>query len=551
MKYLIAIIFSFLFLFNSYSQVAENCYRLFLTDKDNTGFSILYPEEFLSQKSIDRRLNQNIDITENDLPVSNEYIDSLKSLGLKVLTKSKWFNSVVVYSTDLSLIDTITQLGFIESILKNHSVISSLSLKTSLQRKNLAQTSNSNYPDYGSSGTQISMLNGHVLHRSGYSGSGKTIAVIDAGFLDVDILPAFDSLWFNNQILGIKDFVDNDDIVFDAPSHGMKVLSVMGGNLPGKLIGSAPKANYWLLRSEDNSLEQTIEEDYWVTAAEFADSVGADIINSSLGYSEFDNSDQNYSYVDLNGNTTIITKAADIAASKGILVISSAGNLGDDPWQYISAPADGDSVLTVGAVDSYANYAYFSGLGPTSDGRIKPNIAAMGLHTVLVGTDGYLSTGVGTSFSAPLISGLAACLWESTPELTNMEIFRKIEESAHNYSNPDYKTGYGIPDFGKASGITSSGVSILEGNIIVKIYPNPFYSEINIELFQKTKNLLYFEIFNITGEKLFETEKFIENYGSITLSKNLKKLPSGVYLLKISTKNDAVIRRICKASNTL
>ncbi len=547
MKYLIITILTFLFFLNSYSQVAENCYRLFLSDKDNTGFSILNPEEFLSQESIDRRTNQNIDITENDLPVSYEYIDSIKSLGLNVLTKSKWFNSIVVYSTDLSLIDTITQLGFIKSIQKNHSIISSLSLKTTLQRKNLTQTSNTNYPDYGSSGTQISMLNGHVLHRRGYSGTGITIAVIDAGFLDVDVIPAFDSLWFNNQILGVKDFVDNDNQVFDAPSHGMKVLSVMGGNLPGELIGSAPKANYWLLRSEDNSSEQTIEEDYWVAAAEFADSVGADIINSSLGYSEFDNSDQNYTYNALNGNTAIITKAADIAASKGILVVSSAGNLGDDPWKHISAPADGDSVLTVGAVDSYAKYAYFSGLGPTSDGRIKPNIAAMGLHTILAGTDGFITTGVGTSFSAPLISGLAACLWESTPELTNMEIFKKIEESAHNYSNPDYKTGYGIPDFGKASGITSSGVSILEGNIIVKIYPNPFYTEIIIELFQKTKNLLIVEIFSITGEKLFESEEFIENYGSIKLSKNLKNLPSGIYLLKISTKNDAVIRRICKS----
>jgi len=335
--------------------------------------------------------------------------------------------------------------------------------------------------------------------------------------------------------------------VFDAPSHGMKVLSIMGGNIPGELIGSAPKANYWLLRSEDNSSEQSIEEDYWVAAAEFADSVGADIINSSLGYTEFDNSDQDYSYSDLNGNTTIITKAADIAASKGILVISSAGNLGDDPWKYISAPADGDSVLTVGAVDSYANYAYFSGLGPTTDGRIKPNIAAMGLHTVLMGTDGNITTGNGTSFSAPLISGLAACLWESSPELTNMEIFKRIEESSHHFSSPDYFLGYGIPDFGKASGITNSGLSILEENIIVKIYPNPFYSEINIELFQKSRNLIVIGLYSITGEKIFESEEFIENYGSIKISKNLNTLPSGIYLMKISTTNDAVIRRICKS----
>lgn len=547
MKFFLTLISTLLFFINSYSQVAENCYRLFLTDKNNSEFSINSPEDFLSQKSINRRIKQGINITENDLPVSIEYIDSLKSLGLKVLSKSKWLNNVVVYSTNLSLIDTITQLGFIKSIQKNHSGLSSSSLKNSLQRKNLTQISETYYPDYGNSGTQINMLNGHVLHRSGYYGSGITIAVIDAGFFNVDILHGFDSLWYNKQIVGVKDFVDNDNQLFEASNHGMKVLSIMGGNISGELIGSAPKANYWLLRSEDNSSEKTIEEDYWVAAAEFADSVGVDIINSSLGYTEFDDITQNYTYNDLNGNTTIITKAADIAASKGILVVTSAGNLGDDAWKYISAPADGDSVLTVGAVDSYANYAYFSGLGPTADGRIKPNIAAMGIQTILMSAEGNVTKGNGTSFSAPLISGLAACLWESSPKLTNMEIFRKIEESSHHYSNPDYKTGYGIPDFGKASGITSSGISILKENIIVRIYPNPFYSEINIELFQKTKNQFIIEMFNITGEKLFESEKFSDNYGSIKLSKNLENLPSGIYLLKISTKNDAVIKRICKS----
>jgi serine protease AprX len=547
MKKIITLTFSLLLIINGYSQVAENCYRLFLTDKNNTEFSINNPEEFLSQKSIGRRINQNIDIKENDLPVSIAYIDSLKNLGLEILTKSKWLNSVVVYSTDENLIDTITQLEFIKSIQKNNYSLTSSNFNPTFQRKKLTQTSNSNYSDYGSSGPQISMLNGHVLHRSGYSGAGITIAVIDAGFSDVDLIPAFDSLWHNNQILGVKDFVDNDNHVFDASNHGMKVLSIIGSNLPGEIIGSAPKANFWLLRSEDNSSEQTIEEDYWIAAAEFADSVGVDIINSSLGYSEFDNTDQSYTYNDLNGNTAIITKAADIAASKGILVVSSAGNLGNDPWKYISAPADGDSVLTVGAVDSYANYASFSGIGPTADGRIKPNVAAMGSHTALIGADGNLTTGVGTSFSAPLISGLAACLWESSPELTNMEIFKKIEESAHLYSNPNFEIGYGIPDFGKASGIINSGISILENNIIVKIFPNPFESEINIELFHKSKNILFVELYSITGEKLYEKKETFEDFGNIKISKDLNKLPTGIYFLKISTQNDSMIRRICKS----
>ena len=545
MKYLYTIILSFIFFISSYSQVAENCYRLFLTDKNNTGFTIDKPKEFLSQKSIDRRIKQNISIVINDLPVSGVYIDSLKSLGLKILNRSRWFNSVVVYSTNSILIDTITNLAFVKSKYKTHSGLSTSVYKNSLERQNLTFVTEGNQ-DYGDAITQISMLNGHVLHQSGYLGSGMTIAVIDAGFYNVDLLPSFDSLWLNNQILGVKDFVDKDEQLFDASSHGMKVLSIMGGNIPGELIGTAPGADYWLLRSEDASSEFAIEEDNWVAAAEFADSVGVDIINSSLGYTEFDDTTQNYTYNDLDGNTTFITQAADIAASKGILVITSAGNLGNDPWEHISAPADGDSVLTVGAVDSYASYTYFSGLGPTADGRVKPNISAMGYQTALQGIDGSTTTGNGTSFSTPLISGLAACLWQAYPELTNMEILRKIEESSHQYSSPDYKTGYGIPDFGRASGLTSSNISILQKNLFIKVYPNPFYSYIYVEISQKSEIPVTIELFNITGRKVYQSEKFSGKFNTIKISDNLENIPSGIYLLKIQTSNRNISKRICK-----
>ncbi len=546
MKRLSFLIFILIASYTSFAQVGENSYRLFLTDKNYNSYSVDKPEEFLSQKAIDRRVKQNIDIQINDLPVSKIYIDSLEKLGLHILNKSKWLNTVVVYTTDQELIDTITYIGFIKSKQKIVSNLKPFLKEDSFEKNNLTILSENNDPlDYGYATTQISMLNGHVLHQSGYKGQGITIAVIDAGFYNVDLLPAFDSLIDNHQILGTKDFVDGDSLVFDTSSHGMKVLSTMGGNIPGELIGTAPQANYWLLRSEEVSTEYSVEEDNWVTAAEFADSVGVDIITSSLGYTEFDDPSQNYTYSDMDGNTTFITKAADIAASKGILVLNSAGNLADDPWKYISAPADGDSVLTVGAVDAYATYVYFSGLGPTFDGRIKPNVAAMGYQTAVQGTDGLITVANGTSFSTPIMAGMAACLWQFYPDMNNMEIIQKIEESAHQYSDPDNKLGYGIPDFGKAANLTNTSIVSFAEKTIVKVYPNPFSSYISIELLQKADEVVTIELFNIIGRKIMCERKSSNGFTIINLN-NLENLPSGIYLLKIKIGNQIIQKRISK-----
>ncbi|MDA3954465.1 MAG: S8 family serine peptidase [Bacteroidales bacterium] len=530
----------------SFAQVATNSYRLYLTDKNNNTYSINNPDEFLTPQAINRRLQQNIEIKINDLPISKAYLDSLNTLGLTILNKSKWLNTVVVHTTNQALIDTITNIGFIKSKQKTTSVLKTNSNKKSFEKQDLTILSQNDEPlNYGYATTQISMLNGHVLHQNDYKGQGITIAVIDAGFYNVDLLPAFESLWDSAQILGTKDFVDGDIEVFDASSHGMKVLSTMGGNISGELIGTAPKANYWLLRSEEVATEYSIEEDNWAAAAEFADSVGADIITSSLGYSEFDDSLQNYSYSDMDGNTTFITKAADLAASKGILVVNSAGNLADDPWNYISAPADGDSVLTIGAVDAFATYATFSGIGPTSDGRIKPNVAAMGYQTAVQDIDGSITVANGTSFSAPIIAGMAACLWQYYPELNNMQIIQKIEESAHQYSNPDYKLGYGIPDFGKAANLINTNIISFAEKILIRIYPNPFHSYINIELLQKSNETVSIELYSIIGEKIIKIEKPIIDQSIIEIN-NLEDLPSGIYLLKIKIGDRTTQKRISK-----
>lgn len=530
----------------SFAQVASNSYRLYLTDKNNNTYSTDNPEDFLSQQSINRRFQQGIEIKLNDLPVSKLYLDSLKNMGLVILNKSKWLNTVVVHTNNQELIDTITKIGFIKSKQKTSSVLKQNSYKTSFEKKDLTILSKNDDPlDYGSATSQISMLNGHVLHQNGYKGQGITIAVIDAGFLDVDLLPAFDSLWINHQILGKKDFVDGDDQVFDASSHGMKVLSTMGGNIPGELIGTAPKANYWLLRSEDVSSEYLIEEDNWTAAAEFADSVGADIITSSLGYSEFDDSTQNYTYSDMDGNSTFITKAADYAASKGILVINSAGNAGNSPWKYITAPGDGDSVLTVGAVDEFASYVSFSGIGPTSDGRIKPNVAAIGYQAAVQGIDGSITVANGTSFSTPIMAGMVACLWQYYPELNNMQIIQKIEESAHQYSNPNYELGYGIPDFAKAANLINTNIYSFAEKTFLKIYPNPFNSYINIELLRNSNEKITVELYSIIGERLIVIQKPLLEQKNIKLN-NLENLSTGIYLIKIKIGNKTSQEKISK-----
>ena len=529
----------------TYSQIGENTYRLYLTDKNNNQYTIENPGEFLSERAIDRRARYSIPITESDLPVSKIYIDSLQKLGLTILNKSKWLNSVAVFTTDSELIDTIDRLSFIKSKTKFEKGSSKKRSSGSIN-ENQAEIFTSNEKiDYGDANVQVGIINTHVLHQNNFQGQGIIIAVLDAGFYNVDLLPAFDSLWINQQILGVKDFVDGDTQVFDASDHGMKVLSVMGGNIPGKLVGTAPKAKYWLLRSEQTSWEYSVEEDNWAAAAEFADSVGADIINSSLGYSEFDNAQQNYTYSDMDGNTAFITRAADMASSKGILVVSSAGNLGDDSWNYISAPADGDSVLTVGAVDSYANYVSFSSKGPTYDGRIKPDISAMGYRVTVQGIDGNITLSNGTSFSSPLIAGATACLWQALPELTNTQIIQRIRESAHQYSKPDNLTGYGIPDFAKAAGLNSMDfISISSNRESIKIYPNPFKSYIYVEMGKKPTKEFKVEIFDITGKKVF-TKFFTTSVKEVKID-SLQHLKNGLYLVRVYCDGNYTSTSICK-----
>jgi len=551
-KFILIIIFLNISNF-SFSQVAPNKYRIYLTDKTNTPYSIQHPEDFLSQLAIQRRLNQNIPIVENDLPVDPLYVDSLKALGLTILNTSKWMNTVVVFSTDTALIDTIQNLAFVSDLYKS----ASLYQKKSLENKFGYQISNEELKtdslvllDYGSASNQIKMLNGHILHNQGFQGQGKTIAIIDAGFYHVNTLPAFDSLWINNQILGTRDFVDGGTVSFSGNYHGMMVLSTIAANIPGEFVGTAPKAKFWLLRSEDGATEYLIEEDNWISAAEFADSVGVDVINTSLGYNTFNDPSQNHTYADLDGNTIYITRGADIAASKGILVVVSAGNSGGSSWQYITAPADADSVLSVGAVNSEEVYVSFSSTGPTPDGRIKPNVAAKGYGTTIQTTGGQVGSGSGTSFSSPIIAGMAACLWQANPQLSNMEILHSIEQSSDQYFAPDSLKGYGVPDFA-LSNLVLHNIDYEDFNNenYLRTYPNPFSNQINLELYSVDSQKINIEIINIVGKivKRYEIPVKLTSYNKICLD-NLYSMQNGLYFMRIFTEENFYLSKIVKVS---
>lgn len=519
----------------SLNTSAQDYFWVAFTDKNDTRYSISEPNEYLSERAIERRARQKIPIDSLDIPVNANYINEVLKAGAEYKHDSKWLNGVTVKATIDSFEYKLIKLPFVKEVQLTKTTVT----KSAFQKFDNESVFGNVPVDaslYGQSVYQTSTLNGQFLHNQNYRGQGFQIAVLDAGFFNANTYSAMDSLWENNQILGTKDFVDPTSCIFSTHYHGMSVLSCMGGNVPGTLIGTATKASYWLIRSEDTNSEFLIEEDNWVAAAEFADSVGVDIINSSLGYYEFDDPQMNHTYADMDGRTTRVTKGANIAVSRGILVFSSAGNEGDDPWKYIIAPSDGENVMGIGAVDKDSIPAYFSSYGPASDGKIKPNVTALGLRTVAHRQDGALGYINGTSFSSPVMAGMAACLWQAFPYATAKEVKGAIEWSAHLYEKPDSLMGYGIPDMEKASFFLMNLFS--DTHQISKqwtVYPNPIE---DVLILQKNGSRLMNEIsidlFSIDGKLL---KKWIRSDASRIELHDMQSLPSGILILKISSDN--------------
>lgn len=515
------------------AQVAPiNTYWVKLTDKKGTTFQVNHPEAFLSQRSIDRRLKQQIPIDETDLPVSAIYLDSLKKLGLEVVHTSKWLNGLTVRTSDVVLIKEVAALPFVSLVQLTKPGNSTKSGKTKFNEDEL----NSDIPpaNYGNTYNQLSQLNGQYLHNKGYRGKGIQIAVMDAGFWHVNQIAAFDSLRNSKRILGTRDFVDPKSNIYQQNYHGMSVLSCMGGNIPGQIIGTSPDASFYLFRSEDAATEYLVEEDNWVAAAELADSLGVDVINSSLGYYDFDDPKMNHSYSDLNGKKTRVTQGANMAFQKGILVFASAGNEGNKTWKRIIAPSDGENVMAVGAVDKNGIRAPFSSVGPAYGGAIKPNVAALGSLTALVSSGEAIGYASGTSFSSPVLAGMGACLLQANPEANVNRIKMAIEQSAHQYNKPDSLLGFGIPDFQKADLILkNTGVQTLETGSSWAVSPNPFSDYIFIKnLNPVSYDNCHIRIYNLRGICIWEST-FTSS--ETILLKNLHNLPSGFLILNIQS----------------
>ena len=422
-------------------------YRISLRDKAATIYSLEHPEQFLSQKAIDRRRKQNLAVDSTDLPVCRKYIDEIRRQGVNVVVTGKWENFVTVSCNDSALIGRIAALPFVRATEKMWTAPKMDGEIVAGMRDSVINAPKI-YTDsiYGPAITQIQLSNGDKLHDAGFKGQGMTIAVIDAGFHNLDKITAMQNI----RVLGTKDFVDPQADLFAGSSHGLSVLSCIGMNRPGIMTGTAPEASFWLLRSEDEVSEHLVEQDYWAAAVEFADSVGVDVLNTSLGYYSFDDKSKNYRYRDLDGHYSLMSRQASRIADKGMVLVCSAGNSGMGSWKKITPPGDAENVLTVGAVNKQALLAPFSSIGNTADNRIKPDVVAVGEGADVIRTDGNQGKANGTSFSSPVMCGMVACLWQACPGLTAKELLELVRASGDRAGYPDNIYGYGVPDMWKA-----------------------------------------------------------------------------------------------------
>ncbi len=521
----LVILLVFGFFLDGMSQDSSYKFWIQLKDKEGSLYSLENPGEFLSQRAIDRRLRYQIPIVENDLPVSQVYLDSLSQNNINILYASKWMNAVVVETADSNMADLLSSYSFVSDI----ELLYWTPRLKSASNKFMETISDEPLP----SDHQVEMLNGHKLHEQGYQGRDMIIAVIDAGFNNADSIAGFQSLWKNGQVLGTRNFVNPSANFFWSinGSHGTNVLSIMGGYMPGEFEGAAMQASYWLIQTEDTQTEFRIEEANWLVGAELADSAGVDVINSSLGYSDrFTVRSQDYNYSDMDGKTTLVSRAATLAASKGMLLVTSAGNSGNpgDPWQYIIAPSDCDCVLGVAAVKANGERASFSSRGPSSDGRIKPDVAAQGQATVLIRSNGLVGVGNGTSFSSPVMAGLATCLWQKHKDVPNFEIIKAIRQTASQYYSSDSLLGYGIPDLELADLLLSASKPTADR---MHIFPNPATQFINLWFPDTDETGNYYEIIDVTGRKMQEGRIYSNNQNQAEI--NVELLIAGTYLILV------------------
>ncbi|WP_298533547.1 S8 family serine peptidase [uncultured Algibacter sp.] len=521
---------------------------VYFTDKENVAASINNPISILTQKAIDRKAKHDVSIDARDVPVNEGYIEQIKNAtGISVKAKSKWFNAVHIrgLKTDVDNLVSDPDLNFIERIVYADK---SLNLKKHSKKKpeilhNKFEFVNTlvNFT-FGDTQNQLEMIHVNDLHFDGYTGEGITIAVLDAAFTNVNTMSAFQRLRDAGHLLGGYDFVDRTSAIYHynptpvSISHGTQVLSTMAGFIENSYVGTAPDASYYLFRTEDNNDENPVEESYWVEAAERADSLGVDILNTSLGYKDYSPNYTRYSYdaSEMNGNTTFITKGANIAFEKGLLLVTSIGNSGSSG---LGAPADSPNVLSVGAVNLNGDYAPFSSIGSAVQPSQKPDVVARGEAPYLVDVNDNIVQNSGTSFSGPIMAGGIACLMQALPNKTNIEIMNLVRKAGSQYEMPDYKLGYGIPNLYQAF---EDALSIGDfGNEHIKIYPNPITAELFVNLSSNYKNVS-FQLYDTLGKLIFNS--IIES----PFSMNLSNLHQGIYVAKIHLNGDVKTFKLIK-----
>jgi subtilisin family serine protease len=530
------------FALSAHAQVRS--YLVRFIDKRNSTFSVNRPQDFLTLRAIDRRSKQNIRILESDLPVNQTYLTQLQQTGAKVIYPTRWFNGALI-EADQATLNRVNQLSFVrkDNVTRLNRIENEGGNK--LEKDEIPPNYGRIEEDYGTSLPQIRMLGIDKMHEDGFRGENIHIAVIDDGFQNLNANPLFRQ----SKILGTYNFDRRSTDVYNniSSTHGTRVLSQLAALQAGQLIGTAYNASYYLFMTENNNpnIENKIEEINWVFAAERADSLGVDIISTSLGYSTFDDATLNYTVNDLDGKTALISQAAAIATRVGMIVVKSAGNQGTSAWRRVTFPGDVDSILTVGSLDGNSNYVSSSSRGRTVDGRIKPDVVAMGGNAIVGFPNGGISTSSGTSFAAPQVAGLAAGLWQANPSFTNIQIINMIRRSGTRFSNPSDSIGYGIPNYTRARVLATEDQSFDKSNIT--IYPNPIISN-QLQIWFDEKYLganFVLQLSDVLGRNYFSENIKLQNTNyQIDISKY--HLPSGVYLVQIRAQGSSKVIKILK-----
>jgi serine protease AprX len=524
------------FLLLSVTSFAQDRYLVFFKDKKNSTFSISSPSQFLSAKSVARRARLSISLTEEDLPVNNAYVQQVKSTGAKTYFTTKWWNGVLIETTN-SVLPLITNLPFVERI-------ELVAPDTKLQGSRIGAIESNANSTSQTTDFQLSQVGIDRMQLEDYFGEGVDVAQFDSGWKGVNTTSPFAHLFADGRVKDRWNFVRNSFDVYADDSHGTDVLSTMAAKIPATFSGGIPNANFYLYETEDRLEEYRIEEYNWAFAAERADSIGVDVINSSLGYNEFDNPSMNYTKASLDGKTTIISQTAKKAIDKGIVVVTSAGNEGNKSWKNITAPADVDGIIAVGAVTIDGLRSSFSSFGPTADGRIKPDVVALGSATSVVNQSGTIGTNSGTSLSSPLIACLAAGLIQAFPNARPKEIYNAIIASANQYQKSDNSLGYGIPSFTRAKSYLSYGYLQSE----ISIYPNPVINSLLTVLIKEpTDKPITISISDFFGTKLLNY-KSESSWETNPVRIDLTPIPNGLYIVEIVSGSMIATKKICKVN---